>query len=321
MHESGEFMGSLDNAFRMLFMLKENKIMKAKDIADKLEVNEKQVRRYKEILDPYFNIESIPGKNGGYKISENSYFPFREILSKEEIDKLKEFINGLDSNYLCNNPELMKIIGKINFTLFDDSDEQGLDVIIPYSRVNKAYDEKIFNEIYLSILDSTEALIKYKDNNGKISERRIQPYKFFTYKGEKYLIAFCLLRNQIRYFKLRRIIEFIKTSFKFEKKIDVDKIIDEHRENSIGIFAGKIYNIILEIKYPMANTIKERIWVENQIVDDTSYDDRIIFKALMKGGPELDSWILSMGDCVKIIEPAELKEKIHEKLEKMIKNI
>ena len=101
----------------------------------------------------------------------------------------------------------------------------------------------------------------------------------------------------------------------------IKKLINEHRENSIGIFAGKSYNMILEIKYPMANTIKERIWVENQIIDDTAYEDKIIFKAEMKGGPELESWILSMGECVKILEPQELREKIHEKLENMIKNI
>ncbi len=314
-------MGNIDNIMKMLFLLKENKIMKAKDIAAKLEVNEKQVRRYKDLLNGYFDIESIPGKNGGYRISDNIYFPFREILSKEEIEKLKHFIYGLDNYYLYNNPEIMKIIEKINFTLFDDNNDEGIDVIIPYSRVNKADVNISLNKIYASIMDSTEAIIKYKDNQGKISERRIQPYKLFTYKGEKYLIAFCLLRKEIRYFKLRRIIEFIKTTFKFEKNIDVTKIINEHKKNSIGIFSGKTYNVVLEIKYPMANIIKERIWVENQIIDETTYDDRIIFKAAMKGGPELESWILSIGECVKIIEPAELKDKIHEKLKFMIKNI
>ena len=315
-------MGSLDNVMKMLFLLKENRIMKAKDIAAELEVNEKQVRRYKDMLAIYFSIESISGKNGGYKLSDNIYFPFKEILEKEEIEKLKQFIHGLDDEYLNNNPEIMKIIRKINFNLFDENDNEDIDVMIPYSRVKNADISRYFNKIYLSIIDSTEAIIKYKDNQGKISDnRRIQPYKLFTYKGEKYLIAFCLLRNEIRYFKLRRIMEFIKTSFKFEKTIDIEKILNEHKKNSIGIFSGKTYNVILEIKYPMANTIKERIWVENQIIDETSYDDKIIFKASMKGGPELESWILSIGDCVKIIEPQELKEKIHEKLKSMIKNI
>lgn len=305
-------------------MLKTNEIMKAKDIAEKLEVNEKQVRRYKEVLDEYFDIESIPGQNGGYRLDKSTYFPFKEVLTEHETILLKQFISGIDCNYIDNNAELINAIEKINYTIVNKSSENSLcDVIIPYSRV-KSSDldtQKLFDEIYLSILESKQLIIEYKDNNGKASERKIEPYQFITYKGEKYLLAFCLLRNDIRFFKLRRIVKVIRTSFTFAKEINVKEIIENYKRNSIGIFGGENYNLILEIKYPMANTIKERIWVENQIVDDKTYEDKIIFKASMTGGPELESWILSMGECVKIIEPMELKEKIHMKLEKMIKNI
>ena len=128
------------------------------------------------------------------------------------------------------------------------------------------------------------------------------------------------IRNQIRFFKIRRIINCRLTDKKFKKDIDVKKVISDYRKNSIGIFGGEEYDLELEIKYPMANTIKERLWVDNQEVDETKYKDRIIFKAKMKGGPEIISWILSMGDCVKIITPLKLKEEIHKKLENMIKN-
>lgn len=315
-------MGSLNNALRMLFMLKTHKTMKIKELADELEVSERHIRRYKEVLEEYFEIESIPGKNGGYKLKEDKYFPFKQVLSSHEINMLGDFINGMDSDYLINNPEIVKIIKKINLKILDENEEK-YDQIIPYSRVTDIGEnmEHIFNRLYLSILECTKVIIEYKDNNGKASEREIEPYQFITYKGEKYLVAFCLLRKGIRFFKIRRIKNITSTNIKFQKNIDVKKIIDEYRANSIGIFSGEIYKIKLEIKHPIANIIKERIWVENQVVDDTSYEDRIIFKAEMKNSPELESWILSMGDAVKIIEPLELRKIIHEKLEKMIKNI
>lgn len=316
-------MGVLNNTLKMLFILKTNKIIKAKDIAKQLEVTEQQIRRYKEVLDEYFYIESIPGKNGGYKLNDEGFFPFKGVLTQGEVSILKEFIYGLDSNYLSNNSELMGIIEKINFNILDGNDDEQYDQIIPYSRVDSLNKEihRLFNEIYLAILENKVLIIKYKDNYGKVSERKVEPYQFITYKGEKYLVAFCLLRNDVRFFKLKRIISFIKTSHEFEKKVNVKEIIKEYKENSIGIFAGKEYDVKLEIKYPMANTIKERIWVENQVIDDTSYEDRIIFTAKMKGGPEIESWILSMGECVKIIEPVELKGIIHIRLENMVKNM
>lgn len=316
-------MGNLNNTLKMLFILKSGGIIKAKNIAERLEVDEKQVRRYKENLDEFFDIQSISGKNGGYKLNA-TYFPFKEVLTEEEVILLKETVSALDANYLENNPKLIKAIEKINYTIFNnDKEDVSCEQIIPYSRVKNCGEDlqKLSEDIYKNILDNQEIIIEYRDNNGESTERRVQPYQFITYKGEKYLVAFCLLRNEIRFFKLRRIIDYKITSIKFEKTIDAKKLIEDYRKNSIGIFGGKKYDLKLEIKYPMANTIKERIWVENQEIDDTTFKDKIIFKATMTGGPEIISWILSMGNCVKVIEPEELKNDIHKKLEEMIKNI
>ncbi|AGF58570.1 putative DNA-binding transcriptional regulator YafY [Clostridium saccharoperbutylacetonicum] len=316
-------MGNLNNTLKMLFILKSGGTIKAKDIASRLEVDEKQVRRYKENLDEFFDIESISGKNGGYKLNA-AYFPFKEVLTEEEVILLKEAISSLDANYIENNPKLIKAIEKINYTIFNSEDEEdSCEQIIPYSRVNRMDRDlkKVSEDIYKNILDNQELIIEYKDNKGESTERRVQPYQFITYKGEKYLVAFCLLRDEIRFFKLRRIMDYKITSEKFQKVVDVKKLLEDYKKNSIGIFGGEKYNLKLEIKYPMANTIKERIWVENQEIDDTVFQDKIIFKATMTGGPEIISWILSMGTCVKVIEPEELKQDIHKKLKEMIKNI
>jgi predicted DNA-binding transcriptional regulator YafY len=107
---------------------------------------------------------------------------------------------------------------------------------------------------------------------------------------------------------------------KFQKNLEIDDILKKDRESSLGIFGGKMYELVLEITPPMSNTIGERIWVENQQI--TYLDNgKILFTAMMNGGPELVAWILSMGDTVKIIKPENLKEEIKIKLEKMLKKI
>ena len=52
-------MGNLNNTLKMLFMLKSGGVIKAKDIANRLEIDEKQVRRYKENLDEFFDIRVV----------------------------------------------------------------------------------------------------------------------------------------------------------------------------------------------------------------------------------------------------------------------
>lgn len=310
-------MSDLENTLKMLFKLKQGEIIKKKDLAVEFGVSERQISRYKNSLSSLFTIESIPGPSGGYRMI-NSYFPFKQLLSEEEIMLLKVHITSSEYE---ENEKIKKALDKINYTILKGSDNVSAQ-IIPYSRVN--IDEEnmltIQKDFYQAILNKNEVIIEYVDNSGKETRRRIQPYKLFVYKGETYIVANCLIRNDIRFFKLIRIKEYIITGKIFNAVIDIENKLDEYRTNNIGIFSGEEYEIKLEISPPMANTVKERIWVDNQEIEELG-DSKILFKAVMKGEPEIISWILSMKSFVKVISPVSLKEKIKEELEKMIKNL
>ncbi|MDU3844114.1 MAG: phage terminase small subunit-related protein [Clostridium perfringens] len=47
-------MSTLGNTLRMLMMLRSGRKLKVKEIAEELEVSEKQVKRYKEALSEFF---------------------------------------------------------------------------------------------------------------------------------------------------------------------------------------------------------------------------------------------------------------------------
>lgn len=310
-------MNHLENTLKMLFRLKQGVIIKKKDLATEFGVTERQISRYKNSLSNLFIIDSVPGPTGGYKMVD-SYFPFKELLTKEEIMLLKIHIS---SSQYEDNEKIQRALDKINYTILKDSDNISAQ-IIPYSKVN--VDEecmaKIQKDFYEAILNRNEIIIEYVGNNGKETRRKIEPYKLFVYKGETYIIANCLERNDIRFFKLIRIKHYIITSINFDANINIENKLEEYRKNNIGIFSGQEYKLKLEISPPMANTIKERIWVDNQEIEDLE-NGKILFKATMKGETELISWILSMKSYVKVISPKSLKEKIREELEKMIKNL
>lgn len=309
-------MDSLGNVLKMLFLLKQNKKIKIKDLAAELEVSERQVKRYKNQLDSYFYIESITGSEGGY-ILKDDYFPFKNILTEYEINKLKMIVNSINAE---NDQEVTNIIDKLNLKILNSNNESLLEQIIPYSKPRNYEDDEKYNKLINAIKEHNEILIEYRGNNGSISNRKVQPYKLFLYKGDYYLVGQCLLRNDIRYFKLVRIKELIVTSFKFTPEIDIDEFLKNQEKNNLGIYGGKILDVELEISLPMSNTIKENIWVDGQQIIEKD-DGSIIFKAQMKDGPEVFSWILSMGECVKIISPKELRDSMKKKIKNMMKNL
>lgn len=311
-------MNGLGNVLKIIFILRTRKKVKIKELANELEVSERQVRRYKKEIDKYFNIESTTGSDGGYSLIDE-YFPFKDVLTGDEINKIKFIVNSL--NYEKSS-ELIEVLDKLNLKILKkEKNYLSNEEIIHYSKPKIKLKEttKIYNEISLAMKNRNEIIIEYCDNHGKYSRRKVQTHKLLLFKGEYYLVATCLLRNEIRYFKLARIKEYIITGFTFERNIDIDEFLKEQEKNSLGIYSGKEIDLLLEITPPMANTIKERIWVDNQEIIEED-NGKIIFKAKMKEGPEVISWILSMSDCVRILSPNSLRIEIKEKIEKILKN-
>lgn len=312
-------MQGLRNVLQMIFLLKDGRKIKVKEFAEKLEVSEKQIKRYKEVLQDFFDIESISGCNGGYQMKE-CHFPFHQVFKNEELMLLKYAINSLETE---NNKEISKIIDKLDNYIIKSNRININEEVWNYSQAN-GIDEKLIktlDEITLAILQSRIINIDYRDNNGKESNRDIEPYKYLTYKGEKYLVANCLLRNKIRFFKVRRIIKYRVSIKRFNKTIDIDNYIMQHKKQRLGIYnEGEKCDLVLRIKNPISNTIKERTWIENQEIEENE-DGSIIFKATVFKGPELISWILGMRQYVKILEPESLKNEIKKELREMINNI
>lgn len=313
-------MSAISNVCKMINILLKGKKVKINDLAIDLGVNERQVRRYKSELEQYFKIESYTGTDGGYLFKDYSSF-YKNVLTEKEMAKLKFLINSFSPEI---SSDFNEIINKLNFITGNKNDEINnrcqtlVQYSIPSSKIEDMY--KLTCDIELSLIESNEILINYIDNKGQVSERRVRPYKILNYKGENYLIAECLLRNEIRNFKFVRIKEHIITNIKFFKSKKNEDEVEEYCNNKFGIFLGKTINIELEIESPMANTIKERTWVENQEIIELE-EGFIFYKANMTDSPEVVSWILGMGEAVKIIAPVELKKCVVEKLEKMLKNI
>ncbi|MDB0438454.1 transcriptional regulator [Clostridioides difficile] len=73
-------MGKIDNAFKILMFLKKNETLKAGEIADRLNISERQIKEYVcQLRKAGIDIQSKPGVTGGYYIDQ---CPFCE---KEEI--------------------------------------------------------------------------------------------------------------------------------------------------------------------------------------------------------------------------------------------
>ncbi|MFL8709651.1 helix-turn-helix transcriptional regulator [Clostridioides sp. GD02377] len=303
----------------MMILIQSRGRMKCKELAEELEVSERQIKSYKEYLEQAgIFINSTPGIYGGYEIDKCNSISLIKLLDSEV--SILDMINSqLEYNNDIYKNEFNSIVEKIKAVLnTGEKSDTYMDYFTVQAQRNCDYEfeKEKFSEITRAYTTKRKIKIKYYSLNSGNSERVVHPYCLFNYKSDTYMVAFCEKRLKFIDFKLCRIKEYTV----LDEKYLVDRSFNwnEYSKNSIGIYKGEEINIIMKIKHPFSTVVREKVWVNNQQISE--YDEEsILFKAKMRGYEEIKSWILSMGAYVEVIEPERLKNDILSEIEKMRK--
>lgn len=89
-----------------------------------------------------------------------------------------------------------------------------------------------------------------------------------------------------------------------------DFSIKDHLGGAFGIFAGAgDHRIRLRFQGWATRIVRERFWHESQKFTEGK-DGTLVMELRLSGLEEIQRWILSFGDQVEVLEPAELRETI-----------
>lgn len=313
-------MGQISNALSMYFLLKSRGKMKTKEIADELEIDKRTISRLRDELDiAGIHIESFTGKYGGYKLLNKNIISecyisdqeYNSLLLVEKYLKDCKHVANKDITSLTEKINCIKKTERISCDKFNNHLNK-----VTLSNINHEIERKKLMDIHSASLFKNKLFIKYNSLSSGTTKRIVRPYATFEYKGDMYFAGFCEKKNKILDFKMCRITEYELLDEKFEedKSFDMKSFMD----NCIGIYKGKEYKLKLKIEKPISQIIKEKIWVENQVVTDLD-NGAVLFQAKMRGLEEIRTWILGMGSAVTVLEPEEIKVDIRNEIKKMTK--
>ncbi|MCH1959924.1 helix-turn-helix transcriptional regulator [Romboutsia hominis] len=312
-------MSKFSNLLRLLTLLKSNKRMKRKDIAEALGVSERMVRKYiTDLIDANINIESIAGPNGGYELIGYDYL-LNLNINDQEIIALELALEELKNNYNeVTYMDSLKTLGEKLKISSSYNQEQIYSSVCESSPMYLTKEKDFELDIQAACISRNKLRISYNSISSGDSVRIIRPYAVITRNNMKYLIAYCEKRKKELTFKLVRInwIEVIDEKFDLDPEFN----IKEFMKNTIGIFNDEEIHLKLLIEKPFSYSVSEKQYVNNQIITWNS-DESILFEASMSGKPDIIKWILSMGTSITILEPKELKQEVKDILIKMVDKI
>ena len=193
-------MGKLSNMMYMIDLLNTGNIYTLKELSEKIGVTERMIRYYKnEICANGIAIESFKGPNGGYFLIDK--IKNYTSINKYDIQLLENIYNLLlnsDFKYLDKLKELLDKSKKM-YSIYDEKS-------IYIANINLGIPGETENVVENAINKNEKIEIVYNDIDGGNSKRTIHPLHLFKYKDNYYVTAFCELRNDIRHFELKRII-------------------------------------------------------------------------------------------------------------------
>lgn len=311
-------MSRVGNALKMLAILKSRGKISRGELSEILEVNKREISRYREDLEMAgLNIIETRGRYGGYQLLGREYF-LDNLLTKAEVEALNLAIIHVDKDTFPYINDLMSAIEKINHSE-NPQNTKNADMYFKCSHIVQNYDiERIkWEKINDARISKYKIKIIYENYSGEKSERIVRPYGINFYNGAYYLIAYCEKRNEIRQFKFIRIMEIIVLgeAFKLDESFDLKKYLS----NSVGIYKDGIFDIKLKVFYPYAQFFRENKWVEDESYEDFSEQGYLIYSAKMEGATQIMSWIMQMGENCILIEPESIRTDIIETNKNILK--
>lgn len=303
-------MGKVNNALRMLAILRSRNKVTRKELAEELEVNVREITRYKEHLESCgVWIKEERGRYGGYRLEHKDYLMNLELSKSEEkaLNSVESFVRNKNLPYYIEFKQAVEKINAINPRFLEKESDDVIFVKQTKSKISYAHESNIWLVVNDGIINSRKLSIDYMNANGKYKKRIVRPYGIYTYNNSNYLVGFCEYRQEIRQFKFARVKDIVLLEERFPK---TDFSLKDYLGNSIGVFKDEKINIKLKVLYPYAQNFHEIQWVPDENIEDHREEGFLIYNATMEGKKQIVNWIMGMGECCEVLEPEGFKNEI-----------
>ena len=288
--------------FRILYYILEKEKVTANELADKFEVSVRTIYRdIDSISSVGVPIFTTQGKGGGIKI-DNEYILNKSLFDANEKEQIIAALQGLEKT---NEAYKSELITKLS-ALFKIKNSNWIEIDFTSWGSNNTYQD-LFNTLKIAIINKNIISFSYNSSKAEKINRRVKPIRLLFKEQDWYLYAFCLLRNDFRYFKLSRIRDLEVLAINYEDNFENEVLKKELK-----------YENIVNIKLKFDKSVAFRVYDEfKAIVEDKKGNLYVEMK--IPNNYKLYNYIFSFGANVKILEPKEIRNQFKNMINKIAK--
>lgn len=295
----------------LLEILQSYRQISGAELARRLEVDRRTVRRYIVMLqDMGIPVEAERGPYGAYQLQRGYKLPPLMFTDAEAITLTLGLVVMREFRFPVDVAAVEGALAKTERVLPEKLLQQvrGLREAIAFnvSPPPTLFHEGLVTALSLATQQRQQVFLRYQSFNGEISERAFDPYGIVFNEGYWYTAGYCHLREDLRTFRLDRIVALEPLEQSFERPDDFDVL--DHVIKSIA--TG---NDIEQVEVILETTMEHARQLIDPIMGTLEpHENGVLFRR----APYQLEWTAHMllnFDCpVRILKPAALRDLIRQ---------
>ncbi len=294
----------------MIFLFQSRRQWTVSELSDELDVSDRTVHRYIGMLEEMgIPLYSERGPYGGFSLLRTYKLP-PLIFTPEEATVL--YMGARLVQDIWGKPFQDAVTGvtaKLDNVLPDDirhevaRNQRSLVVMTGTSRDYAPY-HALMAQLRDCMAEGRRVTLRYQSFSRVATDRVVDPYALSLRWGNWYLIGYCHLRQELRTFRIDRILDCtaLEGKFTLPKDFDAKAYLEETMR------WDKRYEVVVRMEEAIAPRIREMAgdWMRVADNDDGSVTVRFDADNLNWAA----GWVLSWGRLARAIAPPELIERV-----------
>lgn len=307
-YESGEKFLRVIQLFRRLCETEAG--VSTKQLADELEVGQRSVQRYVQMLRDSAGID-VEERDGRLRIGPGTRLPAMQ-LNRYQAALLLVALRLLQQLRPEHDPDMVGALAELSQALRVPMVARYLERTLRTVEARPLNQER--HEVERAVIDafvSSRAIeVGYVDGAGRETTRTLQPYFLEPAAQGRHIYVFAhdALSGEVRPFRLDRIrsARLLPQTFHVPDDFDIDRVIS----TSWGVWQSeRPDHVVLRFTEEGARLLIESRWHPNAELVDVP-GGGVEMRIDVASEVEMRPWVLGWGPLVRVIEPASLRDHV-----------
>lgn len=295
----------------VLELLQSYKQMSGPEMARRLEIDVRTVRRYIVMLqDMGIPVEAERGPYGAYQLQRGHRLPPLMFTDAEAIAltlgllAIREFRFPVD--VAAVEGALAKTERVMPSRLLQQARGLQEAIIFHVTQPSVVLDNDLVVSLSSAVRERQRVRLRYQAWRGETTERQFDPYGIVYHDGYWYTAGFCHLRQDIRTFRLDRVVELAVVEQRFERPERFDPL--EHVLSALSSGSG-----VEQIEVILKTSIEQARRVTASLLGTLEESpDGIIFRRAAYQLDWVAHFLIAQEFPVVVVRPVELREKLRQ---------